>query len=107
MTETLLKSENNVLEKLHKKGFHIIDKGWVKYIIDSPGDKSSRVTYDVTDRFCFIDDELVGEISSEFNISPKTSKRIIEKFITEKFDLKVRGSQSMFKCFTDSRFTII
>jgi len=78
-----------VVKYLNSKDFIQIDKGDRIYFVNSEGDKYAQIKYDKSDGFCFVNINLIKEISSFFSLDNYDSRNVIKDWVENKLQMKV------------------
>ena len=78
-----------VVKYLNSKDFIQIDKGNRIYFVNSEGDKYAQIKYDKSDGFCFVNINLIKEISSFFDLEFSDSKEVIGRWVENTLNQEV------------------
>ena len=81
--------EQVVFKYLDTKDFIKIEGVEDVYFANSSDDEYGKIRYDKTNGFCYIDNNLRGEISSFFSLENYVSKEIIGKWVENTLQMKV------------------
>ena len=75
--------------KLDMKNFIQIKKYDKIYFVYSENDEYSQIRFDKDDGWCYINNDLIDEISSLFSLQRFNSERIIGKWVENTLQMKV------------------
>lgn len=87
------KLENVIFKYLDNQDFVKIEKDKHIYFVNSADDKYAKIRYDKNNSWCFIDIDLVDEISSFFSIESRDSKEIIGKWVENTLQMRVSNTR--------------
>ena len=90
------KLESLIFKYLDNQDFITIEKEDVVYFVNSTDDKYAQIRYDKNDGWCFIDINLVDEISSFFSLSHDDSKELIGKWVENTLQMEVSNTMLLF-----------
>ena len=82
---------------LDSQDFIQINKGNNIYFVNSEGDEYAQIRYDKEDGWCFIDYDLIKEISSSFSLQLSDSKEVMGKWVENTLQMKVTNTQRELK----------
>ena len=74
-----------------------IVKGNRIYFVNSEGDEYAQIRYDKEDGYCFINSDLIKEISSFFSLERNDSEKVIGKWVENTLQMKVTNTIAPFK----------
>ena len=80
--------------KLDMKNFIQIKKNNKIYFVNSEGDKYAQIMYDKDKGWCYIDYDLIDEISSFFSLQIPDSKQVISRWVENTIQMRVTNTQS-------------
>jgi len=89
------KLENIIFKYLDNQDFVKIDKGENIYFVNSEGDEIAMIRFIKNDGWCYINYDLVKEISSFFSIKESDSEQVIGRWVESTLQMKV--SYTLFK----------
>ena len=75
--------------KLDMKNFIQIKKNNKIYFVNSEGDEYAQIRYDENSEVCFINLDLIKEISSWFSLQRSDSKEVIGRWVENTLQMKV------------------
>ena len=78
--------------KLDMKNFIQINKGNNIYFVNSEGDEYAQIRYNEDSEVCFINIDLVKEISSFFSLERSDSKEVIGMWVENTLQMKVTNT---------------
>ena len=78
-----------IFKYLDNQDFIKIEKDNNIYFVNSEGDKYAQIRYDKKDGACYIESDLIGEISSFFSMEHSDSKEVIGKWVENTLQMKV------------------
>ena len=81
-----------VFKYLDNQDFIQIDKGDKIYFLNSEGDEYAQIRFDKKDGWCYIDYDLIEEISSFFSLQRSDSKQVIGKWVENTLQMKVTNT---------------
>jgi hypothetical protein len=87
ITESQL--EKSVYKYLDNQDFIKIKKNNRIYFINSEGDEYAQIRYDKSDGWCFINYDLIREISSFFSLQRSDSEQVISRWVENTLQMKV------------------
>jgi len=79
---------------LDSQDFIQINKGNNIYFVNSEGDEFAQIRYDKEDGWCFIDYDLIKEISSSFSLQRSDSQEVIGRWVDNTPQMKVTNTIS-------------
>ena len=77
---------------LDSQDFIQINKGNNIYFVNSEGDEYAQIRYDKEDGWCFIDYDLITEISSSFSLQRSDSQEVIGRWVENTLQMKVTNT---------------
>ena len=86
------KMEQVVFNYLDNQDFVNIEGVKVVYFANSSDDKYAQIKFDKNDGLCFINFDLVKEISSFFSLQPYDSERVIGRWVENTLQMKVTNT---------------
>jgi len=88
ITESQAKTRAAFL-KLDLKNFIQIEKDTNIYFLDSEDDEYAQIRYDKSDGWCYINYDLIKEISSLFSLEDDDSKEVIGEWVENTLQVEV------------------
>ena len=90
--------ERALFSYLDSQDFIQIDMGNDKIcFVNSENDKYAQIRFDKDDGYCFINFDLVKEISSFFSLQSSDSEQVIGKWVENTLQMKVTNTIAPFK----------
>ena len=86
------KLENVIFKYLDNQDFVKIDKGENIYFVNSENDKLSQIKFNKSNGRCFINYNLVKEISSFFSMKESDSEQVIGRWVESTLQIKVSNT---------------
>ena len=83
--------------KLDMKNFIQIKKYDKIYFVNSENDEYVQIKYATSDGWCYIDNDLIDEISSFFSLERSDSKQVIGRWVENTLQMKVTNTIAPFK----------
>ena len=83
------KLENIIFKYLDNQDFVKIDKGENIYFVSSEGDKFAMIRFNKKNGWCYINYNLIQEISSFFSMKESDSEQVIGKWVESTLQMKV------------------
>ena len=83
--------------KLDMKNFIQIEKNNRIYFANSENDQYAQIRFDKYDGWCYIDYDLIEEISSFFSLQRSDSKEVIGKWVENTLQMKVTNTHVPYK----------
>ena len=65
------------------------------YFVNSEGDEYAQIRYDKSDGWCYIDSDLIKEISSFFSLQHFDSEQVIGKWVENTLQMKLSKTYSI------------
>jgi len=87
-----------IFSYLDSQDFIQIKKNNRIYFVNSEDDKYAKIMYDKYDGWCYIDYDLIEEISSFFSLQIPNSKQVISRWVEMNSKMKVTNTQSKQEC---------
>ena len=87
------KLENIISKYLDNQDFVKIDKGENVYFVNSEGDRLAEIRFDKNDSWCYINYNLIEEISSFFSMKMSDSEQVISRWVESTLQMKVSNTQ--------------
>ena len=81
-----------IFRYLNNQDFIQIDKGNRIYFVNSEGDEYAQIRYDKEDGWCFIEYDLITEISSLFSLQRYDSQEVIGRWVENTLQMKVTNT---------------
>ena len=81
-----------IFDYLDSQDFIQIEKGNRIYFVNSEGDEYAQIRYDKSDVWCYIDYDLIEEISSFFSLQIPVSKEVIGRWVENVIQMKVTNT---------------
>jgi len=82
-----------IFKYLNNQDFIQIKKNNRIYFVNSEGDEYAQIRLDKDDGWCFININLIREISSFFSLQPYDSKEVIGRWVDNTLRMKVTNTQ--------------
>ena len=82
-----------IFRYLDSQDFIRIEKGNRIYFVNSEGDQYAQIRFDKDDGLCYIDYDLIEEISSFFSLQRSNSKEVISRWVENTLQMKVTDTQ--------------
>ena len=76
-----------IFRYLDNQDFIQIKKGNDIYFVNSEGDKYAQIRYATSDGWCYINNDLIEEISSFFSLQEFDSKQVIGRWVENKLGI--------------------
>ena len=90
--------ERVIFSYLDSQDFIQIDMGNDKIcFVNSENDKYAQIRFDKDDGYCFINFDLVKEISSSFSLQRSDSQEVIGRWVENTIQMKVTNTIAPFK----------
>ena len=86
------KLENIIFKYLDNQDFVKIDKGENIYFVNSENDKLAQIKFNKSNGRCFINYDLVKEISSFFSMKESDSEQVIGRWVESTLQMKVSNT---------------
>ena len=83
------KLENIIFKYLDNQDFVKIDKGENIYFVNSEGDKFAKIRFNKKNGWCYINYNLIQEISSFFSMKESDSEQVIGIWVESTLQMKV------------------
>ena len=80
---------------LDNQDFIQIKKNNFIYFVNSEGDEYAQIRFDKYDGWCYIDYDLIEEISSWFSLKESDSKQFIGKWVENTLQMRVANTQPL------------
>ena len=84
--------DNVVFKYLENQDFIQINKDNRIYFVNSEGDEYAQIRYDKEDGWCFIEYDLITEISSLFSLQRYDSQEVIGRWVENTLQMKVTNT---------------
>ena len=81
-----------IFKYLNNQDFIQIVKGNRIYFVNSDDDKYAQIMYDKDKGWCYIDYDLIGEISSFFSLNRYDSEEVIGRWVENTLQMKVTNT---------------
>ena len=78
-----------IFKYLDNQDFIQIDKGDKIYFVNSENDEYSQIRYDDDDGWCFVNVNLISEISSFFSLQRLSSRQVIGRWVEDTLQMDV------------------
>ena len=78
--------------KLDMKNFIQINKNNKIYFVNSENDQYAKIRFDKDNGWCYIDYDLIKEISSFFSLERSDSKKVIGKWVENTLQMRVTNT---------------
>ena len=87
ITETKL--NQLIFKYLDNQDFILIGNGLSLFFINSEGDESAQIRYNKDDGWCYINHDLINEITSFFPVKSHDAETIISKWVEYVLEMEV------------------
>ena len=87
------KLENIIFKYLDNQDFVKIDKGENIYFVNSEGDKFAKIRFNKNNGWCYINYNLIQEISSFFSMKESDSEQVIGRWVESTLQMKVSNTK--------------
>ena len=84
-----------IFRYLNNQDFIQIKKNNFIYFVNSEGDEYAQIRFDKYDGWCYIDYDLIEEISSWFSLKESDSKQFIGKWVENTLQMRVANTQPL------------
>jgi hypothetical protein len=91
------KLENIIFKYLDNQDFVKIDKGENIYFVNSENDKLAEIKFNKSNGRCYINYNLVEEISSFFSMKEFDSEQVIGRWVENTLQMKVSNTFDLLK----------
>jgi len=81
-----------IFKYLNNQDFVQIERGRNIYFVNSENDKYAQIRYDKEDGYCFINFDLISEISSFFPLNESDSEEVIGRWVENTTKNKVTNT---------------
>ena len=88
--------ERVIFSYLDSQDFIQIKKNNNIYFVNSEGDKYAQIRYEEKDGWCYINFDLINEISSFFSLQPYDSEQVIGRWVENTLQMKVTNTSFEF-----------
>ena len=78
-----------IFRYLDNQDFILVGNGLSLFFINSEGDESAQIRYNKDDGWCYINYDLINEISSFFPIKSYDAEKIISKWVEYVLEMEV------------------
>jgi hypothetical protein len=78
-----------IFKYLDSQDFIVVGSSVSLFFINSEGDERAQIRYNEYDGWCYINYELINEISNFFSIEDSESKQVIGKWVEYVLEMKV------------------
>ena len=78
-----------IFKYLNNQDFIQIERDGNIYFVNSEGDEYAKIRYDKSDKWCYINIDLIKEISSFFSLQRSDSKEVISMWVENTLQMKV------------------
>ena len=85
-----------IFKYLNNQDFIVTGNDTSLFFVNSDDDKYAQIRYDEDDGWCFIDYDLIGEISSFFSLQRSDSKEVIGRWVENTLQMKVTNTTHAF-----------
>ena len=86
------KLENVIFKYLDNQDFVKIDEGENIYFVNSEGDRLAEIRFNKNDSWCYINYNLIEEISSFFSMKMSDSEQVISRWVESTLQMKVSNT---------------
>jgi len=87
ITESQL--DNTIFNYLDNQDFIVVGNGLSLFFINSEGDESAQIRYNKDDGWCYINYDLIKEISLFFSLDESDCKTVIGKWVEYVLEMEV------------------
>ncbi len=87
ITESQL--DNTIFNYLDNQDFIVVGNGLSLFFINSEGDESAQIRYNKDDGWCYINYDLIKEISLFFSLDESDCKKVIGKWVEYVLEMEV------------------
>ena len=87
--------DNVIFKYLDNQDFIQIEEGSSIYFVNSESDEYAQIRYDEDSEVCFINIDLVKEISSFFSLERSDSKEVISMWVENTLQMKVTNTTTI------------
>ena len=91
------KLENVIFKYLDNQDFVKIEKENNIYFVNSEGDKYAKIRFNKDNGWCYINYNLVKEISSFFSMEKSDSEQVISRWVESTLQMKVSNTFDLLK----------
>jgi hypothetical protein len=95
------KLDSLIFRYLDNQDFIQINYTYETYFVNSRGDKSGVIKYDSQDDRCYIDFNLIDEVSSFFSLKETYSKNIIKEWVGNKLNVEIKDVAGIGEFFSE------
>ncbi len=81
-----------IFKYIDLKRFIQIERGNKIYFVNSEDDEYTQIRFDKEDDRCYIDSDLIKEISSFFSLQSSDSKQVIGRWVENTLQMKVTNT---------------
>jgi hypothetical protein len=93
---------NKVIFKyLDNQDFIQVNYTYETYFVNSRSDRQGVIRYDSRDERCYIDFNLIDEVSSFFSLKETYSKNIIKKWVGNKLNVEIKDVAGIGEFFSE------
>ena len=86
-----------IFRYLDNQDFIQINKGDKIYFVNSENDKYAQIRFDKDDGWCYIDYDLIEEISSFFSLGLSGSEEVIGRWVENTLQMKVTNTKLLWR----------
>ena len=95
------KLDSLIFRYLDNQDFIQINYTYETYFVNSSSDRQGVIRYDGRDERCYIDLNLIDEISSFFSLKETYSKNIIKEWVSNKLNVEIKHSSTVGEFFSE------
>jgi len=99
ITESQL--DSLIFRYLDSQDFIQVNYTYETYFVNSSSDRQGVIRYDGRDERCYIDLNLIDEISSFFSLKETYSKNIIKEWVSNKLNVEIKHSSTVGEFFSE------
>ncbi len=81
-----------IFKYLNNQDFIVTGNDTSLFFVNSDDDKYAQIRYDEDDGWCYIDYDLIGEISSFFSLNRYDSEQVIGRWVENTIQMKVTNT---------------
>ena len=86
-----------IFDYLNGQDFIQIKKYYIIHFAYSENDEYAQIRYDEDDGWCYINNDLIGEISTFFSLQRSDSKEVISRWVENTLQMKVTNTMALSK----------
>ena len=86
-----------IFKYLNNQDFIVTGNDTSLFFVNSDDDKYAQIRYDEDDGWCYIDYDLIGEISTFFSLQRSDSKEVISRWVENTLQMKATNTMALSK----------